>query len=402
MKILFCPSHYVFDDGDRGSELSWAYHITHNVIKSFPRSVVVTGFKNLKSNKPYKIIELQKGKKSIDLGLINTVVFNFLYSKYALQVLKRQKFEILHHVLPFAIDRTYNFSIILSSSESTRKIIGPIQSPLPFYADNIHDVGSTRKGWIIAVINKLVPIVLQPILSTLSRRTLIAADKIIVINEYTKQLLLDRGINGNKIITIPPGVDCKRFNVSKTSPKNRVELIAVGSLIERKGFDVMLKGISKLKEKNNNFHLKIIGDGPQREYLEKTAKDYELNDVLSFEGYVSHRDIDKYYEKSDIFINMSRAEGFATVCLEAMASGLAVVSTKVGGYKEAVSDGEDGFIISIDSFEDLAEKINILMEDKKMLQKFKINARKKMEEYYDWERAIIPEYLNVYERDDMI
>jgi hypothetical protein len=83
MKILFCPTHYIFDDGERGSELSWAYQIANNMASKYPESVVVTGFNNTKTKKKYKIIELQTHKKTIDLSVKNQRSLHEINAKHS-------------------------------------------------------------------------------------------------------------------------------------------------------------------------------------------------------------------------------------------------------------------------------------------------------------------------------
>lgn len=393
MKILFCPCHYVFDDGDRGSEISWAYQIAQRIAKKHIKSLIVTGFKNLKNNVPFSVVAVQPWKNDVDLSLSNSLQFNFLYSKYALTALRKNKYDILHHVLPFGIDRTFNLSFFFSN---VPKVVGPIQNQLPIYTDNIHDVTAHKKGLHIILLEKTITFLTHPVLKYLSTQTLNKADKIIVINERTKQILLERNIVENKIIIIPPGIDCKKFSVSSSRAKKKIEILAVGALMRRKGFDVLFKAVAEVIKKNENFTLRIVGDGPQRKELESLAKELGIAHILRFEGHVPHFEMGKYYREADIFVNMSRAEGFATVCLEAMASGLAIVSSKVGGFQDALEDGINGYLVEQEDYKMLAKRVLSLLHNPKKLKKIRAQARKDVEAYYDWDTAVIPEYLAIY------
>ncbi len=394
MKILFCPCHYVFDDGDRGSELSWAYQIAQRIANKNPNSVVVTGFKNLKNKVPFNVIAVQPNKREVDLSLTNSLRFNLLYSKFALKLLNKEKFDVLHHVLPFGIDRTFNFSFLFSN---VPKVIGPIQNQLPIFTDNMHDVSSDKKGIHIIFLEKVITSFAHPLLKFLSTSTLKKANTIIVINEKTKAILIERGIAQNKIVIIPPGIDCKKY-ISHTNKINnqKVEILAVGALMRRKGFDALFKGIAEVVKKKNNFTLRIVGDGPQRKSLEQLAKKLGIADVVKFEGYVPHYEMGKYYNSADIFLNMSRAEGFATICLEAMASGLTIISSKVGGFENAIRDGINGYLVEQEDYKTLAKKIISLLDNPKILKEISIRARNDAEKYYDWDTAIIPKYVDIY------
>lgn len=394
MKILFCPTHYVFDDGDRGSELSWAYKIADSIACENIDSVVVTGFKNIKTIKQYKVVELQKEKKSIDLGVANALMFNLSYSKFAGRAIKKEKFDILHHILPFSIDNTFNFSFI-RSGVSIPKIIGPIQSPLPFYRDNMEDYNSKKTSSPVNI-NRIILLFSKPILKYLSTLTLKKADKIVVINEKTKNMLIERNIDGKKIVIIPPGVDTKKFSTTHNISKSKIEILAVGALMERKGFDVLLKAMVSVTKKHKNIKLRILGDGPQKKNLFIMIKNLSIEKYVTIEGYVPYSKVAPYYKKADIFVSVSRAEGFATVCLEAMASGLPIVSTRVGGFSDAVVDGKNGYLVEIDDLHALSDKLIMLLDNKNKIISMGKESRKLAEEKYDWQNVIIPEYVNLY------
>jgi len=93
---------------------------------------------------------------------------------------------------------------------------------------------------------------------------------------------------------------------------------------------------------------------------------------------------------------MSKSEGFATVCLEAMASGLAVVSSKVGGFSDAVVNGENGYLVEQDDYVDLARRTISLLDNPTLLAEMGRKARMTAENEYDWETVIIPKYQRIY------
>lgn len=178
--------------------------------------------------------------------------------------------------------------------------------------------------------------------------------------------------------------------------KDKVEIIVVASLRKRKGVDLIILALAEVIKKYKNVHLSIIGDGPQKKALMQLAKDLLLEKYVSFEGFIAQADIVNYYARSHIFVNMSRAEGFATVCLEAMASGLAVISSRVGGFVDIITDSVDGFLVDCDDHLSLSKKITNLIENPDLIKKIGEKARQKIERKYDWEKRIIPQYKNLY------
>ena len=196
MKILFSPCHYIYDEKEGGSEQSWAFNIAHRVAKIHLESVVVTGFKNFPEDKDYQIIELQKEKTKLDMSLKNALKFNWQYFFATKKILNSSSFDILHHVLPFAIDSTFNLFVLFKNKRRVPVIIGPLQAPLT-YKDldvNLSDVRNFHVGVSRPYVMESIYKIFKSIPRTLSRKTLKKVDKIIVINQYTKELLQRNGV----------------------------------------------------------------------------------------------------------------------------------------------------------------------------------------------------------------
>jgi glycosyltransferase involved in cell wall biosynthesis len=401
LKILLSPCHSIFDEISEGSEFSWSFNIGDRISKKYPGSVVVTGAATLKEDKPYKIVEVQADKKKRDFGLKNALIFNWRYFLATRKETKDASFDVIHHVLPFGIGRTYNLFWLLKMSTSPRLILGPVQSPLDYkkYKDNSQKAKTAPQALLTSVVG-IIPKVLSPVLATLSRNTMKRADKITVINSKTKDMVLEEGIAESKVDVVPPGVDTQKFSFVPYHLKksDKVELLVVGLLIKRKGIELVIKALAEVVKKHKNVRLTVVGEGPMRNELEKLTKKLHLTKFVHFEGAVPNNKIQEYYKKAHIFINMSRSEGFATVCLEAMSSGLAIISSKVGGFEDAINDGVNGYLVEQESYQQLAEKISKLLKDPKLAERCGHEARKSAETHYDWDTAIIPKYLKLYRK----
>jgi glycosyltransferase involved in cell wall biosynthesis len=179
--------------------------------------------------------------------------------------------QIIHHCLPFAIGSTYNLAALLGYFGDKKFAIGPLQTGLSYKdldidPSNFRSSISKKKFNLQSLLTSFMKIlaqILRPILSFLSHRTLLKADKIIVINDATKNLLLEQKIPENKIQIIPPGLDLAKFqflpknkkintneintneNSSKITPT--FEIVSVGYLLHRKGLDLLIEAIKKLK-----------------------------------------------------------------------------------------------------------------------------------------------------------
>lgn len=400
MKILFSPCHYIYDEAGGGSEHYWAFNIADRISNIYNNSVVITGFKNIKKEKPYKIIELQPNKKNADLSIKNALVFNFKCFIKTQKILSNNRFDLIHHVLPFSINNTFNLSFLFRVK--THLIIGPVQGPLKFNNKdiNISNFRSSKKEFnLLNIFFNFLRFFLFPVLKYFSNLTLKKSDAIIVINEYTKNILVKNGINPQKINIIPPGIDTKAFAYVPFDLKNKgkAELLVVCYLLKRKGVDLVIRSIKEVIRKNNNIILRIVGDGPQKEKLENLARELNLQDYIIFEGFVENDKIQNYYKKAHIFLSMSRDESWGQMYLEAMASGLPVIASKNTGSVEIIKDGEFGYLINQEDWEGLAEKLIFLIKNKGLIYKFGRRARREAEIKYDWDKVIIPKYLNIYE-----
>ncbi len=135
------------------------------------------------------------------------------------------------------------------------------------------------------------------------------------------------------------------------------------------------------------FHPKntVLGDGPDRSKLEKLANDLNVSDKIKFVGHIDPDLVPRYLSQADIFVRPSRSEGLGNSFLEAMAAGLPVVATKVGGIPDFLIDGETGIFCRVDDPKDLTEKIIRVLNDTELSRKLSENGRKLVEARYSWD-----------------
>ncbi|MCT8977258.1 glycosyltransferase [Clostridium sp. CX1] len=204
----------------------------------------------------------------------------------------------------------------------------------------------------------------------------------------------------HKEITITPfGVDVDRFNIkTPVLSKDYITIGVVKNLHKIYGIEYLVKAFSSLlKETEKDIRLMIVGDGSERENLEKLCSELDIVSKVNFTGNIDNSSVPEYINKMDIVCLPSLSESFGVAAVEACACGRPVVSTNVGGLKEIVIDDYNGYSVDPENSDLIKDKLQTLIEDEDKIRKFSVNARKVAEENYNWtENAAIMK--NLYEK----
>lgn len=182
------------------------------------------------------------------------------------------------------------------------------------------------------------------------------ADKIISVSESLKKQIY-KHFNRDSIV-VHNMVGEEFFFQQALQNKNRDEIIFIstGSLITRKGYDVLIKALAKINNKLKKWELKIIGDGPEKENLQRMIDENELTKHIKLVGRKNKQEIISLLHNSDIFLFPSRMENFSVAVLEALSAGLPVVATICGGIKECI-DKKNGILLPVEDVDGLANGI---------------------------------------------
>lgn len=178
------------------------------------------------------------------------------------------------------------------------------------------------------------------------RTVLRQADALIAVSEALRERMVGVGAAPDRCHVVRNGVDLERFRpaIRRESPRSR--LLTVGNLVPGKGVDTVLKALALLSRRGVEAELWVAGEGPERASLEGLAAKLHISERVRFLGRVPHGEMPSVYAEADLFCLASRAEGCPNVVLEALASGLPVVATPVGGVPELVRNGENGVLAS--------------------------------------------------------
>jgi colanic acid/amylovoran biosynthesis glycosyltransferase len=192
------------------------------------------------------------------------------------------------------------------------------------------------------------------------------ADFVVCISDYGRSQLmaLVEEQHWDRIHVVRCGVDLASYCASGTPSANGVPtVLAVGRLVPLKGHAVLLEAISLLNGAGEPIRATIIGDGPRRAALEQRARVLGIADHVRFTGTVGQDEIGAYYERADVFCLPSFIEGIPVVLLEAMASGVPVVASRITGIPELVEDGTSGLLVPPGRSDLLAQALHSLLAD---------------------------------------
>lgn len=182
------------------------------------------------------------------------------------------------------------------------------------------------------------------------------------------------------------GIDPEVFQ-PRAEPGNRVaELLCLGRLVPAKGQHILLRACAELSLRGVPFHLSLVGDGEDRRSLENMAVEFDLGKAVTFVGAVGAHQVHDFYDRADLFVLASFAEGVPVVLMEAMAKGICCVSTGITGIPELIEDGADGMLVPPSDETALADRLQRLIEDAQLRSRLGAAGRGKVLERYDLAR----------------
>jgi glycosyltransferase involved in cell wall biosynthesis len=216
------------------------------------------------------------------------------------------------------------------------------------------------------------------------------ADAVVANSEGLKELALETNPQ-QAISVIHNGIDISEFTPNdRKKTDGYLQLICVSRLIERKGIRYLLQAIGELK--HEKIRLTIVGEGNQLLELKNLTSKLNIEDKVVFKGYLDHSKLAEAYQQSDIFVLPSLNEGMSNAVLEAMASGLPIITTDTGGTVELLDD--NGLIVGMQDSESIANAIMQLIKDPAKISEMGEKSRT-MAETLSW-RHVAQKYLNVY------
>jgi len=195
-----------------------------------------------------------------------------------------------------------------------------------------------------------------------------SSDRVMAVSSNMKQKMIQLGVPGEKIAVIPNGLHeifvkhaGKKGNARSDDDKKKT-ILYCGRFSSEKGVEYLLKAARILKEQNVAFRLLLVGSGAQESVLKELATQYDLEGIIQFEDEIPYSNVPALMCSADIFCLPSLREGWPNVVMEALACGLPVVASRVGGVPELLVDERCGMMVAAENEEELAAALSAALK----------------------------------------
>jgi colanic acid/amylovoran biosynthesis glycosyltransferase len=212
----------------------------------------------------------------------------------------------------------------------------------------------------------------------------------LTVNAFFRDILIKAGATPEKVVVHRMGINASQIPYEwRPRQGGPLQLISVCRLIEKKGVEFTLRALGRIKDLGLDWHYTIIGDGPLREALQHLAHELGIATRVTFLGSLAHEDVKLWLKRSHVFVLPSvtasngDVEGVPVALMEAMASGLTVVSSYHSGIPELVENGYTGFLAAEKDVDGLADRIRWIMEHPAECEAIALNARRRVEQQFN-------------------
>jgi len=370
MNILFSTEYYMGNpDLVRLSiELARRGHQV-SVLTSFPPA-----FYTYESSDVFSAVDVFEANPHFDVQSIPyTVSFPLMQIT---KLIKSRNIEVCHTIM----ERATNAATVALVSKAM---------DVP-YVHTVQGIGTKTGRPLVDLIGELYKL-------TVSRMVLNWAKRVIVLSESLAEYAIKLGASSSHIAVIPSGIDCSYFDPSKrevveTAKKVRdridvedeVIIGYIGRLVPVKGLKYLLMAMNEVQREYANTHLLMVGDGFQRKELKRMSDRLKLN--ASFVGW--EKDVLPFYAAIDIFVLPSVLEGLSNSLLEAMAMGKPVIATDVGGNKDVIVDGENGFLVPPGNPSSISSNLKGLIEREDLRKEMGSINRETVKRRFSWKDSV--------------
>jgi len=217
------------------------------------------------------------------------------------------------------------------------------------------------------------------------------SDGLTTVSEYLKERTNAEFDISREIRVIPNFVDPRKFRRLEKDREQRIVCHSSNFRPLKRIPDIIMA--FKMISQQIKCKLLLVGNGPERPKAEKLAKNLGISNRVHFLGNV--KNVQEILGKSDLFLLPSEDESFGLAALEAMSCEVPVVASNIGGLKELISHGIDGYLIEVGDVKALAQYSLKILQDPRLQGEFGKNARQKVLEKYTPDK-IVPEYEDLY------
>jgi glycosyltransferase involved in cell wall biosynthesis len=198
------------------------------------------------------------------------------------------------------------------------------------------------------------------------------------------------------IDVIPNGVELERFGPAETAQEPQIlRLLTVGRLSVTKRMEILIDAVEILHRDGCDVHFTMVGGGQLQQKLKQIVSEKNLGNIIELTGRIDSEDMPQIYRRNDIFISASSAEGMSNAMLEAMASGLPIITTRCEGVDELIAD--NGLVVEDANAEEIAKAVKTLADDRQLYKQMSLAARSHAEKF-SW-NSTAHQYILLYNRN---
>jgi glycosyltransferase involved in cell wall biosynthesis len=285
--------------------------------------------------------------------LLKTIIF-----------LRKNKFKILH---------------VHRYKENITAVIAGLFSNSPLIIRTQHGLTHTKQGF------PGIKMRFYDLFDNIVKKLL--TDKIVCVTEDIKHILSNR-FKIHSSICIYNGISKVPASLPEKRNKGKNYVIGlVGRLVSVKNVTVFIQAAYLLSKQHPETTFVVVGDGPERQFLEKKTRELGIKQKIIFMGHVT--DMSEIWEKLDIYVLCSKHEGLSMALLEAMSYGIPVVVTAVGGNKEVINNKENGIVVPPNNPKAIADACNFFLLNRELSAKIGENARGMIKKRFTAEKHVI-------------
>ncbi|WP_424355715.1 glycosyltransferase family 4 protein [Methanobacterium sp. MBAC-LM] len=390
MKIGYFISHFPYIDrvndatynkeyAHGGTEIA-AYQLARNIAEIDDVEIFTTSINSKDSTEASENMLIHRYSTFLKIASAN-LSFKILYKPLSCKI----DIAHAHYNMPYS-----DYSALRYAKKNKVPFV------VTYHADAQESGGNPIRNWAQMIYNR-----------SLLKNVLNGADVIIATSKSYIDESKFLGDYRDKIEVIPNGINLEEFDIKLGKeecrdklglPHDKKIILFFGNIVAYKGPHILLKAFSKVKNQFKDVKLVFAGRGEMQGELTKLAAELGIKNDIMFTGYVDEGLKPFYYKCADIFClpSITMAEAFGIVNLEAMACGIPVISSKLGGIPDVVVDRETGLLVNPEDEESLAESLMFLLENEDIARKMGNNGKKKVEEY-SWKK-IAEKTQGIYER----
>ncbi len=391
VKVCFISPEYLPLSGGTGA---YVYYLSNELMKHGNSIYIVTGYdesRDVKVNEQRHVFFL----KTLKIPVVKSFLFAGSAFRKLNEMRGRFPVDITHVNLPlvpsFAVPEGFGKTLI-STVHSTWKGEAEAIRGEPFSRLNPNEKFMVSFNWFLRIFEE---------------KMLERSNKIIAVSDFTRRELRQYyKVKEDKICVIHNGVDIEKFKPATDKRKLKEELgfnpddiaiLSVGRLYARKGLFTLIESMPAVVKRFRNAKFIISGKGQSGEMKKLVAHATRLGirDNIIFTGYFPDKKLPKLYQAADVFAFSTFYENLPFAVLEAMSSGLPIVTTLVGGIPEMIDDGENGFLVAPFNSKGMSDRILYFLEHPAEASEMALLARKAVEERFDW-RLVVKKVLKVY------